>query len=144
VSNIHDQISSRIKAFAAELEELVKRAAIDAVTQSLGSGSGALASSAPSSAPRSAPRAAAASAPPAAKAPSRRASKGGKRPPEELAAMVTRAGDWIKSNPGHGVEDMAKAMSVQTKELALPIAKLLKSKTIKKRGQKRATKYYPG
>lgn len=142
MSNIHDQISSRIKAFAAELEELVKRAAIDAVTQSLGSGG----SSAPSPAARSAPRAVAASAPAAAKAPApaRRASKGGKRPPEELAAMVTKAGDWIKSNPGHGVEDMAKAMSVQTKELALPIAKLLKSKTIKKRGQKRATKYYPG
>ena len=137
MSNIHDQISSRIKAFASELEELVRRAAIDAVTQSLGSGA-----SAPSA--RSAPSAAAASAP-AAKAPARRAvSKGGKRPPEELAAMVTKAGDWIKSNPGHGVEDMAKALSVQTKELALPIAKLLKSKTIKKRGQKRATKYYPG
>ena len=39
---------------------------------------------------------------------------------------------------------MAKALGVQTKELALPIAKLLKSKAIKKRGQKRATKYYPG
>jgi ABC-type nitrate/sulfonate/bicarbonate transport system substrate-binding protein len=58
--------------------------------------------------------------------------------------MVTKAGDWIKGHPGNGVEAMAKAMGVQTKELALPIAKLLKSRHIKKRGQKRATKYFPG
>ena len=138
MSNIHDQIASRIKAFATELEELVRKAAIDAVTQSLGAGP---------SAPRSAPvRAAAAPAASAPKASPRRAasSKGGKRPPEELAAMVIKAGDWIKSNAGHGVEEMARSLGVQTKELALPIAKLLKNKTIKKRGQKRATKYYPG
>jgi len=139
VSNIHDQIASRIKAFATELEELVRKAAIDAVTQSLGAGP---------SAPRSAPVRAAAAAAPAAvsKAAPRRAaaSKGGKRPPEELAAMVVKAGDWVKANAGHGVEDMARSLGVQTKELALPIAKLLKNKTIKKRGQKRATKYYPG
>ena len=142
MSNIHDQIASRIKAFATELEELVRKAAIDAVTQSLGSGPVA-----PRSAPvrAAAPAAAAAAAPKAAAAPRpRAASKGGKRPPEELAEMVTKAGDWIKGNPGHGVEDMAKSLGVQTKELALPIAKLLKNKTIKKRGQKRATKYYPG
>ena len=57
--------------------------------------------------------------------------------------MVTKTAEWVKANPGHGVEDMAKVLGVQTKELALPIAKLLGAKTIKKRGQKRATKYYP-
>lgn len=131
MSNIHDQISQRIKAFAAELEELVRKAAIDAVTSSLGAG-----------APRSSSSPRAASAPVARSG--RRPSKGGKRPPAELAAMVGKAGDWVKSNPGNGVEAMAKSLGVQTKELALPIAKLLKSRTIKKRGQKRATKYYPG
>jgi hypothetical protein len=130
LSNIHDQIAHRIKAFASELEELVRRAAIDAVTSSLGTGSARAAS----------PRAA--SAAPVARG-GRRSSSGGKRPPAELAAMVGKAGDWIKSNPGQGVEAMAKALGVQTKELALPIAKLLKSRAVKKRGQKRATKYYP-
>ena len=62
----------------------------------------------------------------------------------ELAAMVDKTRDWVKANPGQGVEAMARALGVQTKELALPIVKLLKSKAIKKRGQKRATKYYPG
>jgi uncharacterized heparinase superfamily protein len=129
VSNINDQIAQRIKAFAAELEALVRRAAIDAVTQSLGT--------APA-------RVAVARATGSAPARARASSSGGKRPPAELEAMVNKAGDWIKGNPGQGVEAMAKALGVQTKELALPIAKLLKSKAVKKRGQKRATKYYPG
>lgn len=139
MSNIHDQIAHRIQAFASELEDLVRRAAIEAVTTSLG---GTMAPRPAAPRPAAAPPAAAAAAAP--KAPKRPSQQGGKRPPEELAAMVTRTAEWIKSNPAHGVEDMAKALNVQTKELALPIAKLLKSRTIKKRGLKRATKYYPG
>lgn len=131
MSNIHDQISQRVQAFARELEELVRKAAIEAVATSLGASAGRAGASS------RAPRAAAA-------APKARRAKGGKRPPAELAAMVAKTADWVKANPGNGVEAMAKSLGVQTKELALPIAKLLKSKTIKKRGEKRATKYFPG
>jgi hypothetical protein len=130
---IQDQIAQRIQAFTAELEALVRRAAIEAVADSLGGGptrrqGGGGAAKAASAAPVRA---------------SRRA-KGGKRPPAELAALVDATAAWIAANPGQGVEKMGKAIGVQTKELALPIAKLLKAKTIKKRGNKRATKYYPG
>ena len=133
-THIQDQISHRIQAFAAELEALVRKAAIDAVATSLGG-----TASASSAAARPAARVAA----PAAARASKHAS-GGKRPPALLAATVVKAGDWVKSHPGHGVEDMAKALGLKTKDLALPIAKLLAKKTIKKRGVKRATKYYPG
>ncbi len=129
MSNIHDQIQHRINAFAAELEQLFRRAAIDAVSSSLGQAS---------------PRGAAARSAPAARPGRKAASKGGKRPPAELAATVDKAAAWIKSNPGQGVEAMAKGLGLKTKQLALPIAKLLNNKTIKKRGVKRATKYYPG
>lgn len=134
MSNSQSEISVRVQAFAAELEELVRKAAMEAVAAALGVPS----KSAPARARGAAPKAAAA----AAAAP--RARKGGKRPPAELAAMVDKTRDWVKANPGQGVEAMARALGVQTKELALPIMKLLKSKAIKKRGQKRATKYYPG
>lgn len=131
MSDIHDQIAQRIKAFAGELEELVRQAAIDAVAKSLGQPTKS------AGAPRaSAPRAA---APRAARKPG----KGGKRPPALLAATVEKTSAWIKANPGHGVEDMAKGLGLATKELTLPIAKLLKAKTIRKKGQKRATKYFP-
>lgn len=135
MSNINDQIARRINAFASELQDLVRQAAIDAVAQALG-----VTTSRRPGRPAAAPKAPAAGG---GGGGSRRRA-GGKRPPEELAAMVDKAASWIKSNPGQGVETMAKGLGVQTKELALPIAKLLKNKTIKKRGQKRATKYFPG
>jgi len=125
--NINDQIAHRIQAFAMELEALVRQAAVDAVTASLG---GAAART--SASPR-----------PVAKVLSAKRSSGGKRPPELLAQTVTKAAEWIKANPGHGVEDMAKALGVVTKDLALPIQKLLANKTITRRGVKRATKYFP-
>ena len=133
-THIQDQITHRIQAFAAELEALVRKAAIEAVSTSLGG-----AASTSGAAPRPAARVA---APPAARA-SKHAS-GGKRPPALLAATVVKAGDWVKAHPGHGVEDMAKGLHLKTKDLALPITKLLASKAIKKKGVKRATKYYPG
>ena len=133
MSNVQAQISQRIQAFAMELEELVRHAAIEAVAVSLGGGSARRAATAPSRV-----------AGPAKAAAPRKGKSGGKRPPAELAAAVIRTAEWVKGNAGHGVEDMARALGVPTKELALPIMKLLKAKTIKKRGQKRATKYYPG
>jgi hypothetical protein len=131
--NINDQISQRIQAFAKELEALVRQAAIDAVTASLGGT--AVRTAAPAVKP-----AAAKAAPAARKAIS---GGGGKRPPELLAEHVAKAAEWIKGNPGHGVEDMAKALGLDTKDLALPIQKLLANKTISRRGVKRATKYFP-
>jgi hypothetical protein len=168
---INEQISARIQSFTAELEALVRAAALESVRQALGGAPAPRAAvgrpaGRPAAAPRAAPPRAAApraaapraavpraaapqakAAAPAAAAPKARAragrkSAGGKRPPAQLAALVTRTGEWIKANPGHGVEDMAKALNVRTKELALPIQKLLGARTIKKRGQKRATKYF--
>ncbi len=144
---INEQISARIQAFTAELESLVRAAALDAVRQALGGGTPAKPAAArPAAAAPKAKAAPAAAAPKAKKARNRAAKKsaGGKRPPAALAALVTRTGEWIKSNPGHGVEDMAKALNVRTRELALPIHKLLANKSIKKKGQKRATKYFGG
>jgi N-acetylmuramoyl-L-alanine amidase len=126
--NINDVIARRIQEFAKELEALVRQAALDAVASSFGG---------------SAPRAAAPLAKPAAKASAKAASSGGTRAPELLASHVSKAADWIMANPGHGVEDMAKALGLETKDLALPIQKLLKAKTITRRGVKRATKYFP-
>ena len=126
---VQADIQSRIQAFAAELEALVRRAAIEAVGNALGS-------SAP---PRSnAPKAA---TPVAARiAPIR---NGAKRDPAVLAATVEKAATWIKANPGRGVEAMAADLKLATKDLALPIIKLLDAKRIKRRGVKRATKYFP-
>jgi hypothetical protein len=49
----------------------------------------------------------------------------------------------IKKAPGARAEQLAEALGVGTKELALPIAKLFDDKSIKSTGQRRGTKYFP-
>jgi len=124
-----DVIRVRIETFAAELEELVRAAAVQAVASALGAQDARVSTSVPRHA-----------ASPRARAVAR---SGGKRDPKVLAATVERAAQWIKANPGNGVEAMAKGMKVSTKDLALPVIKLLSSKRIRKTGVKRATKYFP-
>lgn len=68
---------------------------------------------------------------------------GAKRPPAELARLVERLGEYIKANPGLGMEAIGKSMGTPTSELTLPIKKLLAAKSIRFEGWKRGTKYFP-
>jgi hypothetical protein len=79
----------------------------------------------------------AAAAPKAAKR-----SKGAKRTPEELESQTKALLAQIKKNPGQRIEVIGKAIGISTKDLALPIIKLLENKSITKKGQRRATTYF--
>jgi hypothetical protein len=68
---------------------------------------------------------------------------GEKRPPAEVAKLTDGLGDYIKANPGQRMEIIGKALGVTTRELNLPIKKLLAAKRIRSEGQKRATEYFP-
>jgi hypothetical protein len=68
---------------------------------------------------------------------------GEKRDPRVLAKLTTDLASYIFRNPGQRIEQIAKSMGVTTKELALPAKKLIASKSVKTRGQKRATVYLP-
>jgi hypothetical protein len=74
-------------------------------------------------------------------APGRVRKKGGKRSPEELEQLTKTLLAAIKKAPGSRIEQIGKTVGVPTKELALPIRKLLADKAIGKKGQKRATTY---
>jgi hypothetical protein len=69
--------------------------------------------------------------------------KGAKRPPQEIEKLTGKLGDYVKSNPGQRIEQIAKGMGTSTKELNLPVKKLIATKAIKTKGQKRATQYFP-
>ena len=56
--------------------------------------------------------------------------------------MAARVLDHVKKNPGQGVEKISKAFRLRSKELTLPIGKLLESKKLKTTGQRRGTKYF--
>ncbi len=70
--------------------------------------------------------------------------KGAKRPAGEIEATKTRLYDFIKSNPGQRVEQINKALGTTTKDLTLPLKKLIADKAVKTEGEKRATAYFPG
>jgi hypothetical protein len=157
MSNAENNIKNRVDAFVNDLSDLIRQSALEAVAEALKKGGEvsvapvarrpgrpakvveAPVPAKPAGKPgRPAKASSAASSAAAAK---RRA--GEKRSPVLLAQVTDQVGNHIKSNPGQGVEQIAKALSTTTKELTLPIRKLLGDKKITSKGQKRATRYFP-
>ncbi|MFN7700833.1 MAG: DNA-binding protein [Deltaproteobacteria bacterium] len=134
----NQDIEARVAAFVADLEGLVRQAALEAVRAAL---VGELAP-APQAAPAEKP-APAASKPAPKAAPGKPARKGAKRDPKVLEKLVEAVKGHIAQHPGEGVETIAKHLGTSSKDITLPITKLLASKAITKKGDKRATKYYP-
>lgn len=128
MSDVNRQIRERVEMFAAELEELVRQAALEAVGEALGgqaprrsAGSGRIAVA------RGLPRA-----------------PGAKRSPAELETLKEDVRSYIRQNPGKGIERIAEGLGTSTRELNLPIKKLIAEGAVKTKGHKRATKYFPG
>lgn len=124
------EIYSRVEAFASELVALVRASAVEVVGETLAGIVGSLGG--PSS--RGGRR---------ASRPSARA-KGAKRDPAVLAALTDKLEGFIKKNPGKRIEEIGQALGTPTKELVLPVRKLVAAKKVSTKGKKRATKYFPG
>src|SRR5215831_1615633 len=135
MSEFNDQISKLVNEFVAQVAALARRAAMETLESAL---SGAV----PSGGPRRRGR------PPAA-APSLslgggRRAKGAKRPADEIERTKVSLYDYIKGNPGQRVEQINKALGTSTKDLTLPLKKLIAEKAVRTEGEKRATAYFPG
>lgn len=131
---VKDQIRERVEAFAADIAELIRASAMETVAAALGEGVGGgrgRGRRAAGRPVRGAGRAVVARA------------KGAKRPPGEIEKLTAELGSYIKNNPGQRIEQIAQGLGTSTKELTLPVKKLLAKKAIKTRGQKRATQYFP-
>jgi DNA-binding NtrC family response regulator len=140
VSNLEAEIRNRVDAFVVELTELVRRAALEAVTSVLNEQMGG-APRRPGRALGAAP-AKAAPAQAQAQAPRGASKRGEKRSQEELKALRDRVLEHIRANSGQGVEQISKALGTSTRELSLPIRRLLADKQISSKGEKRATRYF--
>jgi len=66
---------------------------------------------------------------------------GGKRPAVELERLANSFVEHVKANPNQRVEQINKALGTTTKELALPIRKLIAEKRLRTKGRKRSTTY---
>lgn len=140
MSDTATRIESRLRAFADEIRALTRQEVLDAVNNVLG----APAKRGPGRPPKtSTPRTATT---PVSKTPraSGRRTTGGRRAPAEVAKTIERVRDYIIANPGKGAEQICPALGITTRELALPMKKLLGSKHISRKGVRRATRYFPG
>ncbi len=126
-------LRARIESFTADLANIVRAAALEAVTSALG------APSAPAKRGPGRPAKATSAAPSAKPA---RKGKRAKRTPEDVAKMGEAVVAYVAKNPGVSVEQIGKALSVKTKDLALPIIRMVEAKKLKTTGQKRGTRYF--
>jgi hypothetical protein len=131
-NTVNDRIRSRVEAFAEELSALIRDSAMETVRDALGG----------SAAPRRAGRAGRVAAPAAPVRGGGRREKGQKRDPGEIERLTGRLLDYVKSNAGQRIEQIAAGMGTVTKELNLPVKKLIAQKSLKTKGQKRATQYF--
>jgi len=113
-----------VEAFASDLTALIRESAFETVRAALGEGSPSGRRGAGSSARRALP-------------------KGAKRPPGEISKLTGRLLEYVKGHRGERIEQIAKGMGVSTRELNLPVKKLISAKSIRTRGHKRATQYFP-
>jgi hypothetical protein len=130
-TDIDDRIRGMLEAFAGDLANLIRESAMQSVRDALGGestgrggrrGGGGGMAAAPGS---------------------RRLVKGAKRPPDEIVNLTAQLLDYVKAHKGERIEQIAKGMGVSTRELNLPVKKLIAGKSIRTRGQKRATQYFP-
>ncbi len=131
MSDVDNQIREQIEAFVNDLNQLVRQAALEAVAAALG-GEGVAAASARGRVPGF------------GRALARGRGKGAKRTAEELEGTRESVLDYVRRNPGQGVEQIAKALNVPSRDLVLPIRKLVAAGQLSTKGQKRATKYFSG
>ena len=133
-----NELSNLISKFTSDIEAAIRQSTLDAVTSALGgeapakkASNGAAANGTSNGVAHAAPKAPKSGA----RAP------GEKRDPKELAKLVERVASYITKHPGLGIESIGKALETPTKDLTLPIKKLLGEKRIASKGKKRATRY---
>ena len=68
--------------------------------------------------------------------------RGGKRTAAELDKMDDQFQAFVAKHPGLRIEQINKQLGTTTKDLALPIRKLIADGTIKTKGAKRSTAYF--
>jgi hypothetical protein len=132
MSDFQTEMNRVVQGFVSQITELARRAAIDTLESAFGARSG-----------RSAPAAAAVVAS-FGRVGRPRGGRGAKRSSADLEALSQRFASFVKANPGMRIEQINKELGTTTKDLALPIRKLISEGVISAKGQKRSTTYFAG
>ena len=143
MSDFQNEMNRTVQGFVAQITELARRAAIDTLESAFGARS-----SGGGGGGRNGGGAASAAVALAAAGLGRvgrpRGGRGAKRTAADLEALSQRFAAYVKSNPGLRIEQINKELGTSTKDLALPIRKLISEGQISAKGKKRSTTYFPG
>ena len=134
-SKLDTQIRDRITAFVDELAGLVRAAAIESVTEALeGDGAAPVRRRGPGRPRKGTARKEAAGRPRGRRA---------RRSSGDVDATAAAVASHVRSNPGQTVTEIGDALGMSSKDLKLPIQKLLGEKQVRTTGQRRGTRYHP-
>jgi hypothetical protein len=138
MSDFQNEMNRVVQGFVAQIAELARRAAIDTLESAFGGRAGRGGGG-------GAPAAVAATAAASFGRVGRpRGGRGAKRTAADLDALSDKFASFVKANPGLRIEQINKQLGTTTKDLALPIRKLISEGVINAKGQKRSTTYFPG
>ena len=136
MADFNSQINKLVEEFVSQVTAVARQAAMDTLTAALGAAGGA------------ARRRGAATAItlPGLAVPGRagRRPKGAKRAQEEIEGTKQRVLDFIQANPGLRIEQINRELGTSTRDLALPLRKLIGDGQVRTEGEKRSTQYFPG
>jgi len=136
MSDFQSDMNRAVEGFVTQISELARRAALTTLESAFGG--------TPSRTGRSAGTAAAVASPAQPRVGRPRGGRGAKRTAEDLEALSGQFASFVKANPGLRIEQINKQLGTTTKDLALPIRKLISEAKVVTKGQKRSTTYFPG
>ena len=132
MSDFQTEMNHVVKGFVTQITELARRAAVGTLESAFGGRAARTTGIQLLSAPMKG-------------APGRpRGGRGAKRTAADLEALSSSVATFVKAKPGLRIEEINRELGTTTKELALPIRKLIADGVVTAKGQKRSTKYFPG
>jgi hypothetical protein len=133
MTDFHNDMNRAVQGFVAQITELARRAALDTLESAFG-GRGSRGGGAAPLAPIAAASSGRVGRP--------RGGRGAKRTAADLEALSEQFAAFVKASPGLRIEQINKQLGTSTKDLALPIRKLISDGVITAKGQKRSTTYF--
>lgn len=133
MSDFQSEMNRTVQGFVSQISELARKAALETLESAF--------AGTPS---RGGGRKSAAAVTMAPSVGRPRGGKGTKRTQADIDALAERLVAFVKSNPGLRIEQINKELGTTTKDLALPIRKLVGEGYLSTKGQKRSTTYSVG
>ena len=130
MSDFQNEMNRVVQGFVAQITELARRAAIDTLESAFG---GRVSRGAP---------AVEALAANLGRVGRPRGGRGAKRSSADLEALSERFASFVSTNPGLRIEQINKQLGTTTKDLALPIRKMIADGSLKTKGTRRSTTYF--